>query len=160
MAPRVDQVNFIVADLDLFTRQELIRLSVSIDANLRESPPGGTPVDTGWARANWVPSVGEPAILDGSNSEPTEAEIAARQKIADAGTNEVLAWKPADGAIFNTNNVPYIQALNDGHSSQSPPGFVQFAVEKAIKETYSAGAQKAARNRRAAAGRAGKARPR
>lgn len=154
------QIDIIVADLDQFTRLEIIRLATNVDANLRENPPLGTPVDTGWARANWVPSVGAPAIMDAANKEPSAADIAARQKIAERGGNELLSWQPTDGAIFTTNNVPYIEPLNAGHSPQSPRGFVQNAIVKAIHETESAAGNKGARNRRAAAARASKARPR
>lgn len=154
-----DQIDIIVADLDRFTRREIIALAVNIDANLRDNPPVGTPVDTGWARANWVPNVGEAKILKADDKEVTAAMIAARQAEAEQGLNRVLAWKIADGPIFNTNSVPYIKPLNDGHSPQSPPGFIQAAIEKGVRDTYSRGASQAARSRRADAARANKPRP-
>jgi hypothetical protein len=137
----------VVADLDLFTAREIVALTLNVDAELRENPPRGTPVDTGWARANWVPSLGEPAILEVAR-EPTEADVAARAADGERGRNSVLAYRPGDGVVFVTNNVPYIGRLNDGHSPQQAPGFVQRAVEKAVRDTYSAGASKAARYRR------------
>lgn len=155
-----DQVDVIIADFDLFTSGEIIKLALDVDANLRGAPPIGTPVDLGWASANWVPSVGAPAIMDADQRDPSPAEVTARAKVAAQGTNEVLSWRPSDGAIFVTNNVPYIGALNAGHSPQSPRGFVQDAIEKAVREANSAGANKAARSRRASAARAAKPRPR
>lgn len=155
-----DQVSFIVADLALFTRKEVIRLAVNVDANLRESPPLGTPIDTGWARANWVPSVSAPYEGDSDKRDPTPGDIAARAQVAEQGMNEVLSWQLTDGPIFVANNVPYIGALNAGHSPQSPRGFVQVAIEKALRQTESAGANKAARGRRADVARAAKRRPR
>ncbi len=147
-----DQISFIIADLDLFTRGEMIALALNINANLRENPPLGTPVDTGWARANWVPSVGEPRYLDADTRDPTPAQIATRGAVADKGVNDVLAWTPDKGALFSTNSVPYIGALNAGHSpQQAQPGFVGRAIERAVRETYSAGASKASRYRRAGA---------
>lgn len=155
-----EQVDFVIADLDRFTQREIISLALNIDANLRESPPVGTPIDTGWARANWVPSVGDPAILPASNNDPDAAAIAARQQAAENGLNRVLQWSKDDGPIYITNNVPYIGALNNGHSpQQAQPGFVQRAIEKAVKETYSAGAARAARNRRASAFKSSRRRP-
>lgn len=158
------QIDFIVADLDKFTRGEVIALALNVNANLRDSPPLGTPIDTGWASANWLPSVGSPLILPGEakggeDGKPSLAEVQARARIADQGVNEVLAWKPADGPIFSTNSVPYISRLNDGHSPQSPRGFVQAAIEKAISQTYSRAGAYGARQRRAAAARAAKPRP-
>jgi hypothetical protein len=156
----LEEIDFIVADLERFTRLEVVALTLNIDANLRDSPPGGTPIDTGWASANWVPSIGEPKFLDSDDKDPSSADIAARAAVADTGRNALLAWKPVDGAIFITNSVPYIQPLNNGHSAQSPRGFVQIAIEKAIRMTYSAGGSKAARARRAGKARAAKRRPR
>lgn len=157
-----DQIDFIIADLENYTRGEIIALALNVNANLRDSPPGGTPIDTGWASANWVPSIGEPYNDPGiaSIKEPTPAQITARAQVASNGENDVLSWKPNDGPIFSTNNVPYIEALNDGHSPQSPPGFVQAAMELAIRQTYSRAASQGARNRRAAQFRANKRRPR
>lgn len=141
-----NQIDFIVADLDRYTQGEIVALALNLDANLRSSPPVGTPVDTGWARANWVPSVGEPILLQ-DHRDPKPSDIIQRQRASQEGLNRVLAWDLPDGAIFITNNVVYIGALNDGHSPQSPPGFVQAAMEKAIRETYSQAAERGARYR-------------
>lgn len=158
-----DQIDFIVADLDKFTQGEVIALALNVNANLRSNPPLGTPIDTGWASANWLPSIGEPMIVDGSPKNrkegPTSAEVAERDRMAQDGLNDVLSWRLEDGPIFSTNNVPYIGALNNGHSPQSPRGFVQVAIEKAITQTYSRAAAQGARNRRAEAARANKPRP-
>lgn len=89
---------------------------LEIDANLREV----TPVDTGHARANWVSSIGSP-----HSGEDTGAAQA-------AGVVGVLAYKLEDGPAWETNNVPYIAALNDGHSAQAPALFVEYAVDKAF----------------------------
>lgn len=158
-----EQIDIIVADLEQYTRGEIIALALNVNANLRDNPPGGTPIDTGWASANWVPSVGEPAMVPGEPADPKEgptvAEVAARAQIADQGMNDVLSWRLQDGPIFSTNNVPYIGALNAGHSPQSPRGFVQTAIEKAVRETYSRAASQGARNRRADAFRARTGKP-
>lgn len=159
----VDQIDIIVADLDRYTQGEVIALALNINANLRSQPPLGTPIDTGWASANWLPSIGQPKIVDGMPSNPKEGptpgEVAARARMAADGQNDVLSWRLEDGPIFSTNNVPYILPLNDGHSPQSPRGFVQVAIEKAVQQTYSRAASQGARNRRAENARASKPRP-
>ena len=160
MADETEQIALIIADLDRFTRGEVVALALNINGNLRENPPLGTPFDTGWASANWVPTVGEASNLKADDKDPTPADIAARGQVASDGLNAVLAWKPSDGAIFSTNNVPYILPLNAGHSpQQAQPGFIQRAIEKAIRQTYSRGASQASRARRGAAAQARKARP-
>lgn len=150
-----DQVDIIIADLDLFTRFEVITLGLNINANLRED----TPRDTGWAAANWVPSVGEPFPGSGFKKDPTPADVQARAQQAAEGANEVLAWQPEQGPIFSANNVPYIGALNAGHSPQAAPGFVLRSIERAIRQTESRGANQAARNRRAESARSSRRRP-
>jgi hypothetical protein len=130
--PQPDQIDFIIADLEAYTEQEVVALATNVNANL----------------------------LNLEEVEPTPGMVSATAQRASEGLNDLLGWRLRQGPIFSTNNVPYIVPLNDGHSPQSPPGWVQKAMEKAIRETESAGASKAARGRRAAAGRAGKARPR
>ncbi len=158
-----DQIDLIVADLAEYTRGEIIALALNVNANLRSNPPLGTPIDTGWASANWLPSIGEPKIVEGEPANPKDgpsaAEVAARARMASEGENDVLSWRLEDGPIFSTNNVPYIMPLNDGHSPQSPRGFVQVAIEKAIRQTYSRAAAQGSRNRRADAFRSSRRRP-
>jgi hypothetical protein len=158
----VDQVDFIIADFDRYTRGEVIALALNVNANLRDSPPRGTPIDTGWASANWVPTVGVPYEDPGAAQvrDPTPAQVMARARVSEQGVNDVLSWRNEDGPLFSTNNVPYIEPLNSGHSGQSPAGFVQAALERAIRMTYSRAGSAASRNARAGAARASKPRPR
>lgn len=132
-----DQVDLLIADFDEFSREEVIALALNVEANLRDNPPIGTPIDTGWASANWVPSVGEPYADAGIAEvrDPTPGQVTARQRVAQQGENEVLSWRLGDGPIFTTNNVPYIGALDAGHSRQSPSGFVLAAIELGIQQT-------------------------
>ena len=121
-------VNKVITSLSEFTQELVQRVALRITANLQED----TPVDTGWARSNWVPSIGDPyrglagnkegdvTLLDPSVSEMGKARVA-------------TSYKLADGAIFISNNVPYILALNEGHSTQAPRAFVQADILKAIK---------------------------
>ncbi len=145
-----EQVDFIVADLNRFVRGEVIALALNVNANLRDQPPLGTPIDTGWASANWVPSVGQPYEDSGIDGvKPTPALVASRERIAQQGLNELLSWRNEDGPLFSSNNVPYIKPLNNGHSQQSPAGFVPAAVERAIQQTYTRAGAKASRDARA-----------
>lgn len=147
------QIDLVVADLKDYVRGEVIALGVNVNANLRDSPPLGTPIDTGWASANWTPSVGSPAD-DAPTENPRDlgpAQVAAAQLRAQQGINEVLGWDFNNGSIFSTNAVPYIRRLNEGWSKQSPSGFVAIAVERAVRDTEARAATRSARNRRAAA---------
>ncbi len=111
------------AKLHALIERAMKSLVLEIDRELRRSGTG-TPVDTGHARANWVPSVSTPftAIVDGSSS-----------AAHDAGLAEVLAYKLASGAtLYLSNNVPYIRRLNNGWSEQAPALFVEACIARAL----------------------------
>lgn len=151
-------ISIVVADLKHFVRGEVIALGVNVNANLRDAPPLGTPIDTGWASANWQPSVDSP-VIDVTAERPDDlspAQVAAANAAAQSGINEVLGWGFNNGSIFSANSVPYIGRLNQGWSNQSPTGFVMIAVERAVRQTAARATTRARRNRRAAVFRTGK----
>lgn len=82
-----------------------------------------TPVDTGHAMSNWVPSVGAPFTgIDGSRE---NVSFAAQQ----AGIRQVQRYDVGrDGQVFIRNNVPYLKYLDAGSSQQAPPNFVALAL--------------------------------
>jgi hypothetical protein len=82
-----------------------------------------TPVDQGRARGNWQTSVGA----------PVEQEIERFDKgggqAIESGASVIEGWDAKEVAVFIMNNVPYIQALEDGHSkSQAPHGMVKITL--------------------------------
>lgn len=81
-----------------------------------------TPVDTGRARANWQCTMGSPAdgVLEAEDKSGAEAMARARDVSVGIGTD--------DRSIFLTNNLPYIEALENGHSGQAPQGMVAITV--------------------------------
>jgi len=132
------QVKIVLEEMQAFTGKVMAALALQILANLTASPArGGTPVDTGWARANWVPNVGSP-ITSTVGSRPTSS---ARGRDsggrftggAKADTAGIVNYRFGSGPIYITNNVPYIEALNAGWSAQAPAGFIQAAVARAAK---------------------------
>jgi hypothetical protein len=110
------QVAAIAARLRAEAAEAAKTLVLEIDANLRAA----TPVDTGHARANWVPSVGEAFAAEAAGS-----------AAHDAGVAQVLSFKLGDGDLYETNNVPYIGRLIGGSSSQAPAGWDLAAVDQA-----------------------------
>ncbi len=111
------------------TERVVVKIVFDVTANLIET----NPVDTGWSRANWLPSVGQPIEDDLSGIRPTPADAAASTVVQQAGLATVVAtYNVAAGPAFITNNVPYILGLNDGTSKQQPRGFVQRAIRKAL----------------------------
>lgn len=114
----------------IFLTQIAKAIPLDIVANLTAPPSrGGTPVDTGWARANWIPNIGRPSRLEPVGSRESVSNAAQKIGIAAVATGFVLE----DREIHVSNNVPYIGALNNGSSAQAPSGFVEIAILKAVR---------------------------
>lgn len=123
------QVRVVVQSLEGFTERLMSRLALNVTALLVKD----TPVDTGWARANWVPSIGAPRERTAGTRAAAEAgqvDLAPQVR----GQAEVAGYKLGP-AIFISNNVPYIKRLNSGSSRQAPAGFVQSAIFRGIRNT-------------------------
>lgn len=122
----------VIDALDRFVEQVIIKVSLDIVANLKRAPSeGGTPVDTGWARANWVPQIGAP--FTGTAGSRGQAEAGSvSQAEQSAGEASLFTYRLERGQVWISNNVPYIVRLNEGSSRQAPAKFVEAAIQKAI----------------------------
>lgn len=71
------------------------------------------PIDKGRARASWGHWTSSDIVKPGSGASAADA-----------------VWATQDGGltIVQGSNVPYIEALNDGHSKQRPMGFIDRAA--------------------------------
>jgi hypothetical protein len=92
-----------------------------------------TPVDTGRARGNWQTAVGSPAQAETDRVDKSGGEAIA----------EVESKTPqgAGQVTYLSNNLPYIDELENGSSKQAPEGMVrknmdrvQRMVETAIRK--------------------------
>lgn len=92
------------------------------ESNLREA----TPVDTTLAASSWILSTGRPSTeIGGSHEAPSTAA-------QDAGIAALQHYDVGrDGRIYLTNNVEYLQHLDDGSSPQAEAGFVARAFAAA-----------------------------
>lgn len=84
-----------------------------------------TPVDTGRARANWQVEIGQAPTGE------VDAKDVSGQTAIQQGKVAIEGYK-SGSAIFITNNLPYIERLNDGWSKQAPAGFVEQAVQVGV----------------------------
>lgn len=122
-----------VADISKFVDKangnvELVCRKIALDVFRRVVMR--TPVDTGRAKGNWQVTYGSAAggVTDALDSSPkgsigggTETKL----------TTTALAWDPAEASIFLTNNLPYIGALEGGHSkTQAPAGMVKVTLSE------------------------------
>jgi len=76
-----------------------------------------TPVDTGRARASWTIAL---------NHADRTVQPPGRYNAPKIGFLDV---KPGDSVVIS-NNLPYITALEDGHSRKAPLGMVKLSIEE------------------------------
>lgn len=88
----------------------------------------GTPIDTGKAQGNWQVGIGGPMLRQVHDESRFGADSAVR-----IATNKLQRYK-GNANIHVTNNLPYIGALNRGHSKQAPAGFIEMAREAALRQ--------------------------
>jgi hypothetical protein len=91
-----------------------------------------TPVETGHARANWIPSIGGPiseedGFVQEARNGDRRTNAGAGQR---AGLREIVRYNITDGDVFISNNVPYITILNTGTSDQAPRFWIEQAIEQ------------------------------
>ncbi len=127
------QIRVVIGDLEAFATRIVKRIALNATANLIET----TPVDTGWARANWVLEIGAPFRGTAGTREQAESgriDASAQQ----SGIAAVATGYKLGPEIFLSNNVPYITRLNEGSSAQAPAAFVQAAILRAVEQTVRA----------------------
>ncbi len=118
-------LNQVIDGLDDLISKAVKQLVVNSTKNLKES----TPIDTGFARSNWVPQIGAPyGGVAGSIS-------AVSDSAQTSGLLSVLtSYK--DGKVYISNNTSYISKLDGGSSKQAPKGFVFRSLNKAVAKTF------------------------
>lgn len=131
----MSQVRAVIGALNDFTSRVITALSVNITAELIER----TPVDTGWARANWIPRIGDGDVQE-QETEAVEALVPGRRAEQSSAVAALAAggYDVSQGPIFIGNGVPYIVRLNEGSSRQAPAGFVQQSIPAGIRRTSGA----------------------
>lgn len=91
-------------------------------AILNELVPN-TPVKTGKARSNYVVGINAPSrLVRGSEAVSRTGAVSITE-----GERTIRGAKPGD-AIFISNNLPYIDKLDQGSPTQQPAGFRARAV--------------------------------
>ncbi len=120
------QITLIMAQLNKVAESVIKQAATGITKTLAVV----TPVDTGFARTNWIPTISTPfegtigdrSTLAGINGNTQKTGIAA------INANYTIS----KGKAYVTNNVEYITSLNDGTSKQAPRAFVQQTIAKVL----------------------------
>lgn len=88
-----------------------------------------TPIKSGTARRNWQVEIG--SIAEGTLSEPDSPGSGAASAL-DQARAKISQYK--GGSEINiTNNLPYIERLNNGYSAQAPVGFVENSIQAGVE---------------------------
>lgn len=98
-----------------------------------------TPVDTGYARANWKFREGniDKSVLDKTQFGAGGGASAAKG-YNDAETGKIRSTKAGKTPVYYiTNGLPYIHALENGHSKQSGKGYMVARTVNDVKQNIS-----------------------
>lgn len=138
MDERAD-IDRIVGDLiDAATKEAVTQVAVDLHRRLVMY----TPVDTGRARAGWIISKSERTARftppPGRYNVPVARVISSDAGSTIIGTDVAVPYEKGKD-VFVTNNVPYIEALDNGHSQQAPQGFSERAVNEVVRKFSSGG---------------------
>lgn len=119
--------NRIVANTDKRKRVT----ALAIDQNVVQE----TPVDEGRARSNWQVSASTPvtSTVDAYAPGTKGSTAAANTQAAIDQGQAVLSKEVLGQPVFIVNNLPYIRPLNEGHSAQVNPGFIERSINRGIE---------------------------
>ena len=110
------------------------RLALTVDKHLVMN----TPVDTGRARSNWIPTLEAPSEQQIPPFAPGAKGSTGRANTQAALTAmaTVLASFELGRQVWIVNNTEYLGFLNDGTTptKQASPGFVERAIQAGIRE--------------------------
>lgn len=89
-----------------------------------------TPVDTGMAKLSWNIDIN---VVNVDVAEAPEKSPAASFDGFEKALEVTAQFKLQD-VIYISNNLPYIRALNDGHSKQAPSGYIDAAIDVGTRQ--------------------------
>tara|TARA_B110000285_G_scaffold175827_1_gene197271 strand:- start:70 stop:462 length:393 start_codon:yes stop_codon:yes gene_type:complete len=118
-------VQAFVGDLDKFAKKTEINIETVVRKIAFEIYIGvtkKTPVDTGRAKANWNIGTGSIDFSINENATSTAQGSAGRLTEPRKGTGNKV--------IYISNNLPYINALENGSSEKAPNGMVSLTMNE------------------------------
>ena len=118
--------------IDLFaknlTQKELVLFQKKIVFQFLVGVVDKTPVDTGYARGNWHTSVNKTSDVIHAGIRGAEVPV--------SEANAIMAFLRPFSVVYITNNVPYIMALEEGHSSQTGPNVMIAGTLEKIRQQF------------------------
>lgn len=109
---------------NLFSRLMIVMPIGNPDLWQSPAPAGYT---GGQARGNWFISTASPIRKIEPDRRQTEAETSAKVSIASAKNIKYPT-------LILSNNMPYIEELNRGHSTQAPKKFIEKEIDRVVRK--------------------------
>lgn len=100
----------------------------SIWQNPASAPPG---YEGGHMVRNWQVTLGAQTDAEIEGIDPARSPTIGAARVVIAGYDGTRVRR--NDAVYVQNNVPYANRINDGHSRQTPAGFVEMAVQAATQ---------------------------
>lgn len=124
-----NRITRLAARLTASVEDAVGRVAIAVDREVVLA----TPVDTGRARGNWLPSLNAPnRVAEPNTFSPDGGASIAR-------TTAVASRYRVGSTIYITNSLHYIGLLNRGHSVQAPPGYVRTAIDRGVSTAAALG---------------------
>jgi hypothetical protein len=115
-------------ELEEWVNQEARAVSLSLLTGLVRT----TPVDTGRAKGNW--------FVSNTSSNRTQSDVRRLSQALSEGSSVISQAKVLNyPTITLSNNLPYIERLNDGSSTQAPAKFVENEITRVVNASNSNG---------------------
>lgn len=115
--------NLQVSDFIRKTKLSTDTVVRKVGADVLRSVVEKSPVDTGRFRANWVVSYA-----------PTDATLPGFDRTGldaiNRGLRLIQVFRPEDGELWISNNLPYARRLEYGWSKQAPAGMVRLTIRE------------------------------
>ena len=112
----------IFAELEAEVKLKRDRLAFRIDTRVVQE----TPVDTSQARSNWIVSQNRSIDMAIGNIGPSAA-------ISNGAV--AIRGSKAFCELFISNNMPYIERLNEGWSQQAPTKYIDRIIEQEVAKS-------------------------
>ena len=114
------------ADLNAFAEkigEDVVDLTRAVTLKMTSELIKNTPVDTGRARSNWQHSTTQPGNIKNRDNQDKSGRPSRT-----SAQNLAAVLQPYQ-QVWISNNLPYINRLNEGHSKQAGVHFVERAVQ-------------------------------
>lgn len=129
-----------LVQVDAEIKPKVFAIVLNVATELDTRIDGEMPVDTGRARAGWgrykpeLLAEGATRIVSSKSSSVTRPSKHTGRMQQSSEGDSIWEENPEELTVTEGTHVPYVQALDEGHSTQAPAGFIEMATEWAQQQ--------------------------